>query len=176
MAPKKDWTDPFRAARISAVHLEMRDVYAVGGEAERFATWRASGERVDARRDAELHRQAWMTLVRDMVARGVSVRRARIVSEPLSEYIRWEHAITVPNLDAGEDVRWLPRRQASGLCLPGNDFWLFDNAVVRWGHFSGDGDFLANELSTDPVHAKLCADAFDAVWNRAVPHEEYGIR
>ncbi len=56
--------------------------------------------------------------------RGVIIRRTRIVSEPVSEYIRWEHEITSANAEAGEDVRWLPPRRASDLLLPGNDFWV----------------------------------------------------
>jgi hypothetical protein len=30
------------------------------------------------------------------------------------------------NAAAGEDVRWLPRRRASDLALPGTDFWVLD--------------------------------------------------
>ncbi|WP_438948653.1 DUF6879 family protein [Streptomyces atratus] len=58
----------------------------------------------------------------EKAARGVRVLRARVVSEPVTEYIRFEHAITDANLRAGEEVRWLPRRRASTLALPGNDF------------------------------------------------------
>jgi hypothetical protein len=61
-------------------------------------------------------------LIADTVARGVIVRRARVVSEPVSEYIRWEHYVTHANVTAGEDVRWLPRRRATDIPLPGNDF------------------------------------------------------
>ncbi|MEO3840578.1 DUF6879 family protein [Streptomyces sp. B22F1] len=31
-----------------------------------------------------------------------------------------------------EAVMWLPRRRASDIALPGNDFWLFDGRLVRW--------------------------------------------
>ena len=27
--------------------------------------------------------------------------------------------------ESGEQVRWLLRRRASGLALPGNDFWVY---------------------------------------------------
>jgi hypothetical protein len=77
--------------------------------------------------------------VTSAVARGVAVRRARIVSEPVSDNIRYEHASTVVDVQAGEQVRWLPCRRASDLALPGNDSWLFDDHIVRWGYFSGDG-------------------------------------
>lgn len=31
-------------------------------------------------------------------------------------------------------------------------------------------------MSEDPTAAKLCTDAFEAVWARAVPHDSYEIR
>lgn len=73
-------------------------------------------------------------------------------------------------------VRWLPRRRASDIALPGNDFWLFDDQVIRWGHFSRSGAMVGHETSEDRAAAKLCAEAFDAVWSRAVPHDRYQIR
>ncbi len=44
------------------------------------------------------------------------------------------------NIAAGEQVRWLPRRRAVDLCLPVNDYWLFDNRLLRLHYFSGDGE------------------------------------
>lgn len=103
------------------------------------------------------------------------MRRARIVSEPVSDYIRYEHAGTVVNVAAGEEVRWLPRRRASDIPLPGNDFWLIDGRLVRWNHFTGEGASAAGEISEDPAVARLCGRAFEAVWDRAIPHHEYKI-
>lgn len=154
----------------SAVHLEMRDVYSVESERERFEQWR-NGLPLDP-----AWWDPWVALIRETVARGVVVRRARIVSEPVSDYIRFEHAGTRANLQAGEQVRWLPRRRASDLALPGNDFWLLDGRLIRWNHFTGDGASAGPELSDDPAAAKLCADAFEAVWQRAIPHDQYEIR
>ncbi len=74
---------------------------------------------------------------------------------------------------AGEQVRWLSRRRASDLCLPGNDFWIFDKRLIRFSHFAGNGDFLEDELCDDPAVVKMCAAAFEAVWDRAIPHAEY---
>jgi hypothetical protein len=93
----------------------------------------------------------------------------------VSEYIRFEHAITFMNVAAGEEVRWLSRRQASSLLLPGNDFWAFDDRLVRWNHFTGEGEVSPDdrELADDPEIAKTCAAAFGAVWDRAIPHGEY---
>jgi hypothetical protein len=162
-----------RQAQHSAVHLEMRDVYAVDHERESFARWRA-GHRLDPDDRASWWRP-WLDLISEAVARNVVVRRARIVSEPVSEYIRYEHSGTFTNVAAGEQVRWLPRRRASDIALPGNDFWLFDGALVRWNHFTGDGASAGPELTDAPAAAKLCASAFESVWERAVPHDQYEI-
>src|SRR5947208_17065228 len=101
----------------SAVHLEMRDAYAVDYEQGPFAAWK-QGFRHDPADRASWWRP-WLDLISETVSRGVVVRRARIVSEPVSEYIHYEHSGTFTNVAAGEQVRWLPRRQASGIALPG---------------------------------------------------------
>ncbi|HEY5837176.1 DUF6879 family protein [Streptomyces sp.] len=174
--PQIDFRALMEAARTSAVHLEMRDQYAVVDEADDFTQWQTTGQR-----DAEpgsAYWAPWVDLISRARQRGVTVRRARIVSEPVTEYIRYEHAGTPVNVAAGEDVRWLPRQQAATLLLPGADLWVFDAETVLFNHFTGDGDWADPdmELSTDPTVVKQCADAFDAVWARAVPHDQYKIR
>lgn len=159
-----------RQCELSAVHLEMRDSYASTG---RFAAWQR-GERVNwADKASWWH--SYDQLIADTVARGVAVRRARIVSEPVSEYIRWEHYITHANVTAGEHVRWLPRKSATSLALPGNDFWLFDGTLLRVHHFSGDGDVVEDEIITEPTTVQFCASAFERVWDLAIPHCQFTV-
>ncbi|MFF0437478.1 DUF6879 family protein [Streptomyces sp. NPDC004327] len=161
------------ATERTAVHLEMRDSYAVADEAGDFATFLRTGiPNLDPTRSFW---PQWMPLVREAVGRGVVMRRARIVSEPVTDYIRYEHAITPLNLEAGEQVRWLPRREASTIPLPGNDFWLLDDTVVQFHHFTGTGDWAKDgrERTTDPAAAALCRTAFETVWERAIPHAKY---
>lgn len=162
-----------KQATKTAVHLEMRDSYGIAGEVAEFAEFQRSGA-VDDDPDSDGW-SGWVSQVRDALSRGVVVRRARIVSEPVTDYIRYEHALTVVNLAAGELVRWLPRRRASDIALPGNDFWLFDDRTVRFNHFTGDGASGGPEVSEDPAVAKLCSSAFEAVWSRAIPHEQYTV-
>lgn len=106
----------------------------------------------------------------------MDVRRARIVSEPVSDFIRYEHEVTpAANLAAGELVRWLPRQRTSDLALPGNDFWLVDEQVL-FNYNSGHGAWVGTELVTDPTVVKLCSSAFEAVWERGVDHADYQPR
>ncbi|OKJ25177.1 DUF6879 family protein [Streptomyces sp. CB01580] len=157
----------------SAVHLEARDAYVVDEEDQDLKAWRA-GELADV-----ADRTAWWApfhdAVADAVARGVAVQRTRVISTPATEYIRFEHACTPRNLAAGEEVRWLPREQALDLLLPAHDFWLFDGRLIRWHHFAGDGTHLHDQLDNRPGIAEQTAAAFRAVWERAVPHQEFTI-
>ncbi|MYZ35717.1 hypothetical protein GT002_11515 [Streptomyces sp. SID4917] len=147
----------------------MRDAYMKSDLA--FIDWKAGTTFDPAERWAD-----WHAIVTEATARGVEVRRARIVSTPVSEYIRFEHAVTDGlNIAAGEDVRWLSRRRATVVALPGNDFWLFDSHLVLLNHFDGDGENMEMELTEDPEVAKLCGSAFEAVWVRATPHAEFEL-
>ncbi|RJL29940.1 DUF6879 family protein [Bailinhaonella thermotolerans] len=156
------------ATTRSAVHLEMRDTYVPQDPG--FRRWLETGnlDHYDFTK--------WRRTIGDAVGRGVRFRRARIVSEPVTDYIRYEHVLTAPNsIAAGEQVRWLPRRLASDLALPGNDFWVFDDCLVRFHHFAGDGSIVEDELRDEPEVIRLCLVAFEAVWERAIDHAEYEL-
>ncbi|GIF78119.1 DUF6879 family protein [Asanoa siamensis] len=106
---------------------------------------------------------------------GVVMRRARTISEPITPYIRYEYDGTFTNVAAGEKVRWLPRRRTTDLLLPGVDFWVFDDELVIFNHFTGAGQWaeLGMELCRDSHVTKGCAAAFDAIWDRAIQHDPY---
>ncbi|MGH3154951.1 MAG: DUF6879 family protein, partial [Streptosporangiaceae bacterium] len=163
--------DLLRDCERSAAHLEMRDGYMRSDPM--FIAWQ-QGHRDDPADRASWWRP-WLDLVAGLRSRDVQVRRARIVSEPVSEYIRFEYDVTFTNVAGGEEVRWLPRRRASGIALPGNDYWILDGRLVLFNHFTGDGEVApeGREVSSDPEMVKLCVSAFEAVWERAVPHERY---
>ncbi|MGP3913075.1 DUF6879 family protein [Nonomuraea sp. 10N515B] len=166
-APQATFVELIRQCRHTAVHLEMRDTYTPDDPV--YLDWQA-GHPIDAL----AHWSEWVELATKTIKRGVTIRRARVISEPITDFIRYEYELTdALNVGVGEAVRWLPRRQASALALPGNDFWLFDDRLVRFGLFSGDGVYLGDEVSEDPDVIKLCSSAFEAVWDRAVPHAEY---
>src|SRR6185437_12365407 len=104
---------------------------------------------------------------------GKTLRRLRVVSEPVTEYIRFEWLDAAELVKLGEDVRWLPRQRASALLLPGNDFWCFDAETIVFTSISGDGEIQGYELTTDAVLVARCAAAFEEAWAVAVPHGDY---
>lgn len=159
----------FRDTARSAIHLEMRDGYEP--DDPDWLEWR-DGQHFDpAERWPE-----WFGMMRDTTARGVAVRRARIVSEPVTEYVRYEYDVTSAfNIASGEDVRWLPRSRAVGLLIPAVDFWIFDESVVMVNHFDGDGGIVEQVRHDDTDLAARYAAAFEEIWQRATPHAEYAI-
>lgn len=141
----------FRQTKRSDVHLEMRDGYTRSDQD--FVSWSKAPLSVPPLRPPET--RPWLSLMKEITGRGVEVRRARVFSEPMSDYLRYEHHLTPSNVAAGEIVRWLPRRRASDLALPGNDFWLFDDNLVLFLHFSRVMEScLPRETRNGHVHLK----------------------
>lgn len=176
MTTTVDFAGILGAARRSAVHLEMRDSYLRDGlDDPDFPAWRDHGQTELTSTDMV----AWREFVRGVVSKGVVMRRARIFSTPPTDYIRFEHAVTAGfNLAAGEQVRWLPRRDSVGIAVPTVDFWVIDDETVILNHFAGDGSWDASagmDVRDDPGLVKLCGEAFEAVWARATPHEAFQL-
>lgn len=46
---------------------------------------------------------------------------------------------------------------------------------MRFNHFTGNGESAGPTFSDDPAVARLCATAFETVWQRAVPHEKFAV-
>lgn len=152
-------------AQRSAIHVEMRDQYDTTDP--RFVKWLETG-------DTSYDWERWIGLVGTAVARGVRMRRVRVVSEPLTDYIRWEHAISGGNIRASEDLRWLPRRLARDLLIPAVDLWMIDNRLVRYNHNAGDGRSLKQyEFVSDPRKVMQVVAAVEMIWERAIPHADY---
>jgi hypothetical protein len=168
--PDPPFRELLRACTASAVHMEMRDSYTP--DDPWFQAWMA-GDREEFERRLS---RPWLDLIREVTSRGVVVRRIRVVSEPVTDYIRFEYATTNASTVAGEQVRWLPRQLATGLLLPANDYWVFDGRRAQFNYFSGPGDFLDTRLCDDIAIVDDCASAFEVAWGRAIPHEEYQSR
>jgi len=151
----------------SSEHLETRDAYGTAVELPHMAKWAASEP------DDLTWLDGWCEKLRRHVAAGRTVRRARIVSEPLSDYQRWSYSIAHPMVEAGEDIRWVPRRLVSTVAIPGNDFYLLDGSLAVFLLYAGDGLAVDRLVSTDPDDIRLCRAAFDTVWPLAIPHRDY---
>lgn len=157
-----------RNIATSFFHLETRDAYGTEIEQPHMAKWRR-GEEDD---------HAWLAEYLDELrghrAAGRTCRRARVVSEPLSDYQRWTQSHVDLFVGAGEDVRYVARPQLTDVLLPGSgDFYVFDDELVLFLHYAGNGTNSAFEVTDDPQTVRTCRDAFEAVWKLATPFCEH---
>ncbi|WP_367318084.1 DUF6879 family protein [Streptomyces sp. HUAS ZL42] len=160
----------FERFQRDAFHLELRDDYSVPDEDGPFQSW-LTGGRTDTS-----YLTPWIRLVQQTTGRGMSVRRVRVITEPLSPYIQWEYDLTELNEEAGEDIRWLPRHLLpEGITFPfdGKDWWLYDDHLLAVGHFDPDGRVLGSQIIADPDAVAACVAVRDLLWTHAVPHAEY---
>jgi len=152
----------------SFVHLETRDAYGTEVELTHWAMW-LRGEPDDF---AWL--DWWLEMVRGHRAAGRSCRRLRVVSEPLSEYQRWVLTFTELFVNAGEDVRYVPRPRLVSLALPGSgDFYVFDGRVAMFLHYAGNGINASFEVNDDPNTVNPCLQSFEAAWTLATVFHDY---
>jgi len=121
----------------------MRDRYNSPREAEPFRKFLA-GEP-----DVSYH-ENWLNMVREATAEGRLFSRVRVVSFPLTDYIRFTMWVAGYTRKAGDDIRYLTRDQAAVARLPAHDFWLFDSRKLVMMNFDEDARFVGAEVIEDP--------------------------
>lgn len=159
----------FETFAHDAFHLELRDDYSVPLEDGPYESWLRGT--VD-----NSFMVPWTQLMKRVTNSGKTVRRVRVVTEPHSSYIQWEHATAHINEEAGESIRWLPRhRLPEGLVFPvaGNDWWLFDDKLLAVGHFDDTGRVLGSEVIEVHETVAQCVRMRDLLWASAIQHSEY---
>lgn len=167
----EDLNDLCRGIKKSFVHLETRDAYGTDAELPHMAKWR-KGEHDDFG-----WLRWWLTMVGDHRAAGRSCRRLHIVSEPVSDYQRWVISHTGLFIEAGEDIRYPPRRLLTSVALPSSgDFYVFDDELVLFLHYAGNGTNASFEITDDPGVVYACRQAFATAWDLARPFHEYRPR
>ena len=153
-----------------ALHLELRDYYHVEDEEVPFRKL-LTGEPDDFG-----WRGDWLFFIKEVAARGVVVQRARIVTQPHTDYVRWELALDPQNIAAGEDIRYLPRRHADDIVFPAEDCWLFDDNQLVLSLFKPEGGSGGFAQEYDPALIEQCKIACNQAWLQAVPYAEYVAR
>ncbi|MGW5226619.1 DUF6879 family protein [Nocardia niigatensis] len=169
LAQGEAFNNLFREAKREAFHLEVRDDYYpadypplvrfLAGEPEDYGWF-----------------QPWLNQVRESTDRGVAVNRARVVTVPHNAYTRYAKHVARLNVEAGEDVRYLPRHLIDSDELTTDDWWIFDDSVVAFTVFEpGDnGRWIGGAVTTDPRIVEYIRFVKERVWSLAVPLSQYG--
>jgi Family of unknown function (DUF6879) len=165
-------TDPqfaalFTSVRRSWFRLETLQHYDARSERAAFAAFRR-GEPIDTTPGP------WQEMVRQHVAAGRDLRRVHVVEEPLSDYIRFELEVYVPNVEAGEDVRVIPvPRGAWPNGVPRHDYWLFDDQRLWLMDYDADDAFETARLIDDPSVIDQHREWRDTALAHSIPLADY---
>lgn len=127
------WPDLFRECQHDAFHLELKDSYAEPYESEPLRQFLSGGPAPEADPSPE-----WRAMVRETVGRGVTMSRVRVVT------------ITYYNVNAGDDIRYVPRHLVPPEDMPADDWWLFDGRLVVFNVSDADGKPVDSVSTTDP--------------------------
>ncbi|MEO3803284.1 DUF6879 family protein [Nonomuraea sp. B1E8] len=164
---RPEFTELILSFRHTAFRLELRDRYNEPSEADTVRRFAETGS-VDAS-----FLETWTDTIRERTDQGQRMQRLRVVSEPHSTYTRFGLVLAAHNVQAGEDILYLPRHKAAGLDLPGHDFWLIDSTTLLILRFGDDDVLLGADHVTDPaVVVKHCYYR-DVAQHYAVPWQEY---
>jgi len=144
-----------------AFRLELLDCYDSPAARERVQRFMA-GER-----EGQPARAFWDGLLAEARRAGKSMSRVHVVSEPLTNYLRWELDYYRGSVAAGEDIRIIPRARAAGLDLPGFDFWLFDGRAAAVMVYDERGAWLHSEIVTDLGFVAACCHWRDVAMHHA---------
>ena len=160
------WSRYFGDFRASAFRLELHPVYTMPGEADELRRFLA-GEKPPPG-----YHYGWLDTMAAARAAGKTVRRVRVVWQPLTDYIRYEFEWGFAyNVEAGEDIRVLDLTGQPDPGLPDHDFWLFDEQTVVKMLYRPDGTQIGRELIPSPdLEAYL--GYRDLAWRDAIPFRD----
>jgi hypothetical protein len=153
-----------QTCRRSAFRLETRQRYSVPDEAEWLAAYLQDGSLPD------LTDNPWIKLVTRKARAGAHMCRVHLVQPPPSSYLRFEFALQVTSLAAGEDVRVVDLLEHPELAGLTTDFWLFDEQTVIVMDYDADGRVVGRSLAHDPTPYVLHRDRALAV---SIPLNRY---
>ncbi|MFE2110372.1 DUF6879 family protein [Kitasatospora sp. NPDC059463] len=151
----------------TAWRLESRRGYASDRSGDGFKRWlRGEDPQTDPNRP-------WCQSIAAQTAAGKRVGRVRIADEPITDGQAYLLHVGWANVQAGEDIRHLPRATALRLNLPERDFWLFDSEHLLEMHFDQDDNYLGAELVDDPERVLEACQIRDRARHYAVPRAEF---
>jgi len=139
-----EWIRYFDEFTSSAFRLELRQTYVISKEQPHLRRFLAGETKPDG------HNAAWREKVVRLTAAGRSIQRVKAIRRPLTDYLRYQCAWSIPgNAAAGEDYRMVDIA-VDDFGLPDQDFWLFDDETVVHLNYNPDGTFIGAEVMVEP--------------------------
>jgi len=125
----------FSGIRASWFRLEALQRYDVSYERAEFEAF--------LRGEDAIERGPWEEMISAHAAAGKRLERVHVITEPLTDYIRYELAYYQVAAAAGEDVRLIPVPAGGDwpAGVPRLDYWLLDDRDVWTMAYDADGRF-----------------------------------
>lgn len=155
----------------SIFRLETLSMYQVPKDFIIFKTWKKDKSIVNkAFRD-------WFHLLEKTKKRQVTMQRVRIITLPLSEYLKYEVDVWKQSAKKGEQIFFLESKLYQELIkqlqLKPKDFWLFDNNRVILFHYNKKGNFLKEELVQNKKTIKQYENFKEILLERSLPLKKF---
>lgn len=164
----KDFGKLFDRFGHSAFRLETLDHYSVPDEADEYRRF-ISGEWLPKSTGEE-----WCQLVGENVQLGRVMERVRVISNPLTSYMKFEIDWRyVYSSAAGERISLLEKSKIPKGLSGIDDYWLFDESVVIWMRYGTNGHFLRAEKETDLEVISRCQQTRTSLLSMATPMRQY---
>jgi Family of unknown function (DUF6879) len=164
----------FESFTDSVFRLETQPAYNVPADDPR---WRAflEGETLPERTPTT---SPWLAQIAASTAAGRTWMRVHVLSQPLTDPMRFELTTDLENVAAGENVYVADRARHAWMQGLIQDFWGFDlddpqRATVMLMRYDSDGRFMDAEISTDPDVIRRCRRRRDLVLPRSVLVADY---
>jgi hypothetical protein len=165
--PGEEWAQLFTGFTGSAFRLETFQHYSAPDEVEALARFRA-GE------DPHIDLAWWTDLARKHTQAGRTMSRVRVITEPPSEYTRFELIAYPVMAAAGDDIKVISVRPGDWPAnVPRYDYWLFDDRDVWVLNYDSGGVLRSAELRDDPQAVQDHRRWRDAALAQAIPVNEY---
>lgn len=164
--PTTDFAALFPAVTASSWRWECQGHYAV--DQDELDQWLAGTPKAEDDSD-----RAWYAYIRSLAGRAIPFQRVRMLTDPLTDYLRWMLATTHRNIAAGEDIRWITQGEASELGMPDYDFYVFDDDRIAILHFDNAKILTGATIDDAPHVVDQHRRWRDLVWQHAVRHEDY---
>lgn len=161
-----EWRRRFAEIRQEAWRLETLPQYLVAHEAEEFAAFR------EGRPTTPYLTSSYTERVSRQRAEGKRNGRVHIVTQPLSDYLRFEFARYYEvHSRAGDDIRILDVTNRANPLDRVQDFWMFDRTEVVLMNYEADGSQISREVFDGDVSSFV--EYQRVAIAESVPFEEY---
>ncbi|MGH3897097.1 MAG: DUF6879 family protein [Pseudonocardiaceae bacterium] len=160
----------FTAFSYSVFRLETLQNYGNSGEDAAVAAFLA-----DEPAPHEPAIEEWDAMIRRNAQAGRIQQRVHVITEPLTDYMRFELNGYAQSVDAGEEVRIVrvAENEPWPSDVPKSDYFLFDSSELYWQHYDDAGEWLGTEPITDPAAIVRACRWRDAALYRATPWWDY---